>query len=315
MNYRHLFGPVHSRRLGYSLGVDVVPYKYCPLNCVYCEVQQTTHLTLQREEFFPLEEIEEELDDYLCSKPKLDYITFSGAGEPTLYSRIGELVVYIKRNYPQYALALLTNGVLLPDASLRKEILPCDLILPSLDACSQQVYKRVNRPHQSLKAVDLVKGLQALRAEYKGALWLEVFIIAGVNDTDSELDCLCSAIEKIKPDKVQINSLDRPGAEDWVKAAGSKVLTRVKIHFQAQLDIPVEIIAKAHIEPEEAAIPEDIVHSISATLSRRPCTAEDLSKTLGLHINEVSKILRQLKLGHKINITREPRGVFYSWIH
>lgn len=315
MNYRHLFGPVHSRRLGYSLGVDVVPYKYCPLNCVYCEVQQTTHLTLQREEFFPLAEIEDELDDYLRSKPKLDYITFSGAGEPTLYSRIGELIKYIKRKYPQYSLALLTNGVLLSDAALRQEILPCDLILPSLDACSQQVYERVNRPLQPLKAVDLVQGLLELRADYKGAIWLEVFIIAGVNDTSGELDCLCEAIARIKPDKVQINSLDRPGAEDWVKAAGSKVLTRVKIHFQAQLDIPVEIIAKTHIEAEETPIPEDLEQSISAALSRHPSTAEELSRTLGLHINEVSKILRQLKLKHRLNVKREPSGVFYSWIH
>ncbi|MGC9361302.1 MAG: radical SAM protein, partial [Candidatus Syntrophosphaera sp.] len=146
MNYKHLFGPVQSRRLGYSLGVDLVPYKYCPLNCVYCEVQHTTHLTLQREEFFLLEEITSELDDFLSSQPELDYITFSGAGEPTLNSHIGDIVSFLKEKYPRYKLALLTNGILLSDAKVRREVLPCDLVLPSLDACHQDSFEKINRP-------------------------------------------------------------------------------------------------------------------------------------------------------------------------
>jgi len=315
MKYKHLFGPVHSRRLGYSLGVDVVPYKYCPLNCVYCEVQQTTHLTLQRREFFPVDEIKAELADYLDTKPELDYITFSGAGEPTLYSKIGEIISYIKTSYPQYKLALLTNGVLLNNSTLRKEILPCDLILPSLDAASQDAYLKINRPHKDLQASDLIQGLTLLRHDFHGQIWLEVFIIAGINDNPAELDALCVAIKSIQPDRVQINSLDRPGAEDWVVAAGNKVLNAVKRYFASQLSMPVEIIAKSHLEVADLAIPTDIENSIAKTLLRRPGTAEDLSSSLGLHINEISKYLRQLKAEHKIKIKREQRGVFYSWIH
>lgn len=315
MKYRHLFGPVNSRRLGFSLGVDVVPYKYCPLNCVYCEVQRTTHLTLRREEFFPPEEIIAELTDFLSGAPALDYITFSGAGEPTLYSGIGRIVSFIKASFPQYKLALLTNGVLLNDPELRKEILPCDLILPSLDACHQNVYKRINRPHQELKVANLIRGLAALRHEYDGAIWLEVFIIAGINDTEAELNCLVKAISKIKPDRVQINSLDRPGAEDWVKPAGVRVLGHVQRYLQERTPFPVEIIAKVHTEAAELEIPEDIEQGIAATLARRPCTAEDLAQIMGIHINEVSKILRQLHSEDKVRVKREARGVFYSWNH
>ncbi|NMD12569.1 MAG: radical SAM protein [Candidatus Cloacimonetes bacterium] len=313
MNYKHLFGPVLSRRLGHSLGVDVVPYKYCPLNCVYCEVQRTTQLTLQREEFFPLEEIISELDEFLKEQPPLDYITFSGAGEPTLYSRIGELIAYIKDRYPQYKLALLTNGMLLDRDDLRRDILPCDLILPSLDACSEPVFERINRPHPELSVTKLIESLVTLRKEYKGQIWLEVFIIAGVNDTQEELDCLCRAITGIKPDRVQINSLDRPAAEEWVQTADSKTLDRVSKYFKKHLQMPVEIIAKVHLEDLGLELPQELVSNLEALLSRRPCTAEELSHSLGMHINEISKTLRQLNMDNKLDISREERGVFYAW--
>ncbi len=313
MKYKHLFGPVRSRRLGFSLGVDLVPFKYCPLNCVYCEVQSTDHLTLKRQEFFPLQEITGELADFLATGPELDYITFSGAGEPTLYSRIGEIVRFIKSSYPAYKLALLTNGVLLNNASLRQEILPCDLILPSLDACRQQTFKIINQPHPELTAAGLVDALVALRNDYRGLIWLEVFIIAGINDSGEELACLCEAIQRIQPDLVQINSLDRPGAEAWVQAAGEVVLNKVRDYFAAGLSIPVEIIAKAHPDNLAVPVPDDILQAISATLKRRPSTAEDLSATLGLHINEISKFLRQLHAQELVTVKREQRGIFYSW--
>jgi wyosine [tRNA(Phe)-imidazoG37] synthetase (radical SAM superfamily) len=315
MRYRHLFGPVPSRRLGYSLGVDLVPYKYCPLNCVYCEVQRTTHLTTERSEFFPLGEILGEVDDFLSSKPRLDYITFSGAGEPTLYSRIGEIVAHIKENHAQYPLALLTNGILLSNPGLRREIIPCDLILPSLDAATQEAFEKINRPRPGLGADVLIQGLTDLRREYSGQIWLEVFIIEGINDTDGELEALAGAIRKIGPDRVQINSLDRPGTEPWVTVAGIHVLNRVQRKFQQALELPVEIIAKVHSEASDHPVPDDLADSIAATLGRRPCTAEDLSEALGIHLNEVSKYLRQLHEDGRVDVKREERGVFYSWKH
>lgn len=311
MRYQHLFGPVHSRRLGKSLGVDVVPYKYCPLNCVYCEVQHTTHLVIDREEFFPVQEIMAELDDFMECLPELDYITFSGAGEPTLYSKLGLLIAQIKAKYPGYKLALLTNGVLLNDLALRKEIIPCDLILPSLDAATQSAYERINKPRQGLKVEDLVQGLIDLRKDYRGAIWLEIFMIPGINDNETELEALAEAVAKINPDLVQLNSLDRPGSEEWVKPLGIKGLSMAKRYLEKRLKMPVEIIAK--VKQGEDTPDEELEALVHQALSKRPYRAEELSKELQVHINEISKILRQLNREHKISIKREHQDLYYSW--
>ncbi|MBP7309837.1 MAG: radical SAM protein [Candidatus Cloacimonetes bacterium] len=311
MRYQHLFGPVHSRRLGTSLGIDVVPYKYCPLNCVYCEVQHTTHLVVDREEFFPLDEILAELKDFMDTRPELDYITFSGAGEPTLYSKLGMLISRIKHDYPKYKLALLTNGVLLSDAALRAEIIPCDLILPSLDSATQSGYERINKPLAGLKASDLIQGLIELRKDYQGAIWLEIFMIPGINDNEAELEALADAIARIKPDLVQLNSLDRPGSEDWVKPLGIKALMQAKKYLEARLTMPVEIIAK--VKHGEDSPDEELEALVHTALSTRPHLAEELSEELQVHINEISKILRQLNREHKIAIKRENKKLYYSW--
>ena len=310
--YRHLFGPVNSRRLGLSLGVDLAPFKYCSLNCVYCEVQRTTHLLVKRDEYIKIDEIIKELDIALKQKPQLDYITFSGAGEPTLNSGIGRVIQHIKSHYPAYKLALLTNGTLLYDAQLRQEIIPCDLILPSLDSASSASYEKINRPHPQLRVETLIQSLIDLRSEYQGQMWLEVFIIQGINDTAEELEALMKAIERIKPDLVQLNALDRPGAEEWVQAASPKLLHSIQSLFSSRLSMPVEVIAKSALTVLQP-VSQDFISQIQAVLTRRPCTAEDLSITLGTHINEVSKILRELNLQGKLTVKREARGVFYLW--
>ncbi len=142
IKYKHTFRTCNVPSLRYFLGIDLVPYKYCPLNCVYCEVQKTTHQVTKRESYFEVREILDELDNFMATAPHLDYITFSGAGEPTLNSSIGEIVNYIKAKYPSYKLALLTNGVLFNDKEVRQEILPCDIVLPSLDSATQEVLKK-----------------------------------------------------------------------------------------------------------------------------------------------------------------------------
>lgn len=313
MKFTHLFGPVISRRLGVSLGIDLVPYKYCPLNCVYCEVQNTTHLETDRQEFFPLDELCQELSAYLRSSPKLDHITFSGAGEPTLYSRIGELVGFIKSNFPQYKLALLTNGVLLDDPKLRQDILPCDIILPSLDAASEEVFQKLNRPKAGLTAAELVHSLEKLRQSYTGKLWLEVFIIPGLNDGEEELYLLRDAIGRIKPDLVQLNSLDRPGAEDWVQASDADTLSRIKDLFSETLELPVEIISRVEYRKYDQPVDNEAKEVVKSLLLRRPCTAEDMASILNLHINEITKILRQFSAEGLVKSHREIRGVFFQW--
>jgi len=227
MKLKYIFGPVLSRRLGKSLGIDLIPYKTCPLDCIYCECGKTDNLTTKRDEYVPTEDVIAELDGYLKSQPDLDYITFAGSGEPTLHNKISKIIEFIKSNYPEYKVALITNGVLFQDSSVIEEIKKVDLIIPSLDAVSQSVFEKINRPASNIKASEIIKGLQNLRKEYTGKLWLEVFIVPGVNDTIDELKLFRETINSINPDKIQINSLDRPGTEEWVNKSKKSELSKI----------------------------------------------------------------------------------------
>jgi len=158
--YKYLFGPVPSRRLGMSLGVDLVPHKVCSLNCIYCECGRTTNLTLERKEYVPFDEVIKELEHFMNNNPAPDYITFSGSGEPTLNSRIGDVLQYIKSNHPDILVAVLTNGTLFSDKQVRSELLSADVVLPSLDTASDSTFYKINRPFHSININDYIKGLE-----------------------------------------------------------------------------------------------------------------------------------------------------------
>lgn len=309
MAYKHLFGPVPSRRLGISLGVDLVPHKVCSLNCVYCEVGKTTDKTIKRKEYVPIDEVINELDQFLGSNPELDYVTFSGAGEPTLNSGLGKIIKHIKKNYPQYKLALLTNATLFYDDQLREEILPCDLLLPSLDAISDGVFKKINRPEDNLSVEKMIAGLIKLKEKFKGEIWLEIFLIHGINDIDSELTKFKEILTQLKPERIQLNSLDRPGTEEWVEPITEKRMNEIKEYFSP---LSVEIIAKFKSRNKVRSYHEDIASAIIETISRRPCTDKDLSEILGLHINELNKYLSYLTKEKRIEEVRKERGIFFK---
>lgn len=309
MKYQHLFGPVPSRRLGISLGIDPIPFKTCTYNCVYCECGATTNLTTERKEYIPTKDIINELKDYLDKSPKLDYITFSGSGEPTLNTGIEKIIDFLKENYPQYKIAVLTNGSLLYQKEVRDEIIKADLIMPSLDAVSDTIFKQINRAYIGLEIQTIISGLIEFRKGYKGEIWLEIFIVPGINDTDSEMKLLREAIMKINPTHVQINSLDRPGTENWVKPINSVSLKKVVSYFK---DLPVEMITNFKSREKIASFNHNIEERIIATVRRRPCTAEDLSETLGIHINEINKYLQTLLENKKIESQNLERGVFFK---
>lgn len=222
-----IYGPRRSRRLGVSLGVDIIPYKTCSLDCVYCECGPTTCLTTERKEYLPTEKIIDALTEYLQKDPDLDYVTFAGSGEPTLHRGIGEIISFLKNKFPRYPVAVLTNAVGLKDPEVIHDIRQADLIIPSLDAVSQEVFEKINRPLPGLKAEDLILGIQELRKSMSGQLWLEIFIIPGLNDTDEELALFRSAVDSIQADRVQLNKLDRPGAESWVKPVSGERLEEI----------------------------------------------------------------------------------------
>ena len=223
---KYVFGPIKSRRLGISLGIDLVPLKVCPLDCVYCEARATTQLTMERKEYVPVDRVLEELEETLSVSPKLDYITFSGSGEPTLNSRIGDVVKFLKSSYPQYKVCLLTNGLLLGDAELQRDIAGIDLLIPSLDGSNAVEYEAVNRPVSSMPFEKFAAALKDYLPKAPMPVYLELFILPGVNDSDASVARFADIIRDLQVDKVQLNTLDRPGAVQELKCADEATVIR-----------------------------------------------------------------------------------------
>ena len=307
--YQYLFGPVPSRRLGMSLGVDLVPHKVCSLNCVYCECGRTTQLTLERTEYVSYEDVTKEIDHFLANNPTPDYITFSGSGEPTLNVRIGDVLKFIKSKRTNIPVAVLTNATLFYDPEVRQELLDADVVLPSLDAGEKLSFLKINRPFHSLNIDEYIQGLVDFRNEFKGKIWLEVLILPGFNDDIKNLKALKVAFLKIDPDEIQLNTLDRPGTIENIRAATRKELQDI-VNFW-NLD-KVKIIAAAPNRKKIISYRADTESAILETIKRRPCTLEDLHKILGLHRNEINKYLDVLENEGKISSIRENRGLFYK---
>jgi len=309
MNYKHLFGPVPSRRLGVSLGIDLVPYKTCSYDCVYCECGKTTNLTFNRKEYVPTDEIIKELNNFLQSNPELDYITFSGSGEPTLHTGIGIIAKFLKSNYPQYKIALLTNGSLLYDEEVQDAIMNIDLIMPSFDAFSDKVISKINRPAPKFNREKYIEGFKEFFAKYSGKVKVEVFVAKGVNDCREEIEKIDEFLGDFNVDAIQLNTLDRPGTEDWVKPVSRNELEQIRKYFKKNT---VKIIAKFHSRKQSKAYSSGIKAKILDTISRRPCTAQDLCNVLGLHINEINKYLDMLSEEDEVRTKKLQRGTFFS---
>ena len=310
--YKHIFGPVPSRRLGISLGVDVVPFKICSLNCIYCECGSTTKLTNTREEYVSYKEIISELEHYLNNNPQPDFVTFSGSGEPTLNLKIGDVLKFLKIKHPDISVAVLTNGTTLVGKQVYKEILAADLVLPSLDAATDKTFQRINRPHKSINIKDVIQGLINFRKDFRGEIWLEVFIIPGYNNNSEDLQSIKEAIIKIKPDRIQLNTLDRPGVLKNLKPANKDELQKVIDFWQLK---NIEIIGSVENRKTVGSYCENIEETILETISRRPCTVEDLKIVLGIHINEINKYLGVLEGKNMIHSVRQKRGIFYQTNH
>lgn len=308
---RHIFGPVPSRRLGMSLGVDLVPHKVCTLDCVYCECGATKKLTLDRKEYILYDKVTAELEKYFSENIDPDYITFSGSGEPTLNSRIGDVLQFVKKIRPNIPVAVLTNGTLLSDEKVRKELLDADLVLPSFDAMVNADFQRVNRPVAELDLDKYLQGLVDFRKEFKGQIWLEILIIPDYNDSEENILRLRDAIVKINPDKVQLNTLDRPGSVSDLRATSHTELQRiVEIWNLPNVDIIASVPQRKNIKSYR----KDTEVAILETISRRPCTLDDLSQILGLHFNEINKYLGVLEEEKKITTIKQDRGFFYTLV-
>jgi len=285
--------------------VDLVPHKTCSLDCVYCECGRTTHLTITPDEYVPLESVKEELSAFLSTSPDLDFITFSGFGEPTLHSGIGEMAEFIKTKFPAYRLALLTNGTLLDREDVRRRLLAIDVVIVSVDGGGNEAFQRINRPHPALSLGGIEAGLIAFRKMYKNSLWVEVFLVPGCNTSEKELDRIREMLERIRPDKVQVNTLDRPGAESWVVPAGNEELERAASFLQV-----AELISSAGGRQTRGE-GGDLAERILEVVQRRPLTLEDISRMLGIDTSEASRQIQKMERGKIVKRIEMPRGIFY----
>jgi wyosine [tRNA(Phe)-imidazoG37] synthetase (radical SAM superfamily) len=306
----YVFGPVASRRLGISLGVDIIPFKTCTLDCIYCECGRTTDLTVERQRFVEPRVILEEVKEAVTRNPHIEYITFSGSGEPTLNKDIGTMISGIKQITP-IPIAILTNGTLLYKEVVRKEILQADLVLPSLDAATQDTFALINRPHNELAINTIINGLIDFRKTFKGEIWLEVFIAKDLNDSDRELAEIYRVIKEIRPHRVQLNSLDRPPAYEHVYPVDIDTLERIKEKWQ-DLPMPVEIIKRIRKREEIASFNRNLENNMLNTIKRRPLTIDDLVTLTGKKRLELFKYLDVLEKEKKIYPRIVGDKIFYA---
>ncbi len=316
---RYIFGPVPSRRLGRSLGLDIVPAKVCSLDCIYCQVGRTTPKTIERKEYVPVQKVLDELKARVekglradSSAVRLaDFITISGSGEPTLNSRLGFLIDEIKK-ITDIPVAILTNGTLLYRQDVRIDCAKADVVLPSLDAADEQTFAKINRPHPDISIEKWVAGLVQFRTEYAGQVWLEVFIVDGVNTGDAEIAAIKKAIERIRPDKVQLNTAVRPTAEPGVKRVSPAALLKIARLIGPNCEVIADFPKKGR--PDKAGQPphkeggqaEDLL----SMLKRRPCSLEDICNGLGLEKNQASEYISRLEGGGLV-CSEQRNGVMF----
>lgn len=282
---KSVFGPVPSRRLGQSLGIDPVPFKTCNWNCVYCQLGRTAPFTLERREYVPRAEILEQVQEVLESHApgEIDWITFVGSGETCLHSELGWLINAVKQE-TEIPVAVITNGSLLHLPEVRRELLAADAVLPSLDAASERLYRKINRPHRSLTLEMLVGGLKAFRAEYHGQLWVEVMLIKGLNDGVPELNALSAVLEQIQADEVHLLLPTRPPAEPWVEPPDEVELQRARFILGKRVRLKVPETERSGIAETSGTFDLsgecNIIEALVSILTRHPMSESDLLATL-----------------------------------
>jgi len=307
-NFKYVYGPVPSRRLGRSLGVDLVPFKVCSYDCIYCQLGRTTNKTLDLKEYVPVNGVLAELGEKLKNGPRPDYIGLAGSGEPTLHARIEEIIAGAK-TLTDVPVAVLTNGSLLWRPEVRASLARADVVMPSLDVGTPESFRRVNRPHADVSFEQMVDGLLAFSHEFKGKIWLEVLLLAGITDRRDEVERIATIVNRMRVDRVQLNTASRPSAEAYALTVPADDLEKLRGAFSC----PCEVIAETR--QAESAISTDSENAeerIIALLNRRPCTVEGIAMGLGLRPNEVLKHLDILCATGVIRTERKGESVFYE---
>ena len=300
--FKYVFGPVPSRRLGRSLGVDLVPLKVCSYDCIYCQLGRTTRKTAERKEWVPMDAVLDELKRKLACRP--DYITFSGSGEPTLHSGLGEIIARI-RTMTKTPVAVLTNGSLLWQPQVRAELALADVVMPSLDAGDELLFQAVNRPHPEITFEKLVSGLEQFRRDFSGQYWLEVLLLAGHTALPAHVRKMAEWVRRIRPDRVQLNTAIRPPAEEFAVPVPQARLTELAHLFRPK----AEVIAEYRRRGKRAATDAN-QQAILELLRRRPCTEAEVAGGLAMRPLEAAKHLAQLEAAGRI-VSEQHGGEVY----
>jgi wyosine [tRNA(Phe)-imidazoG37] synthetase (radical SAM superfamily) len=304
--FKYIFGPVPSRRLGFSLGIDLVPFKTCSYDCIYCQLGRTTDKTIIRKEYVPLNEVIKELQLKLKQNIRIDYLTLSGSGEPTLYAKLDELIFKIKR-LTDKPLAFLTNGSLLWDDEVSKSLGKADLIIPSLDAGNENIFRYVNRPCEDLSFKKVVDGIIDFSNKYPNKIWLEVFLLNGVTSIQAEVAGINKIIRRIKPLKIQLNTVKRPPAESFAFPVPENKMRELAEYFEGKVEIIADF--KNPVAKKYFRVTEDEIISL---LKRRPCSLDDMAGGLNLHKNEILKYIEELIKSGRIITYEHNNNLFYS---
>ena len=302
----YTYGPVPSRRFGRSFGVDLIPFKTCDLDCIFCQLGRTVQKTVRRKEYVPIDAVIFEIETWLNTGGDADYITLSGSGEPTLHSGFGEVLKYLSKT-PIPSL-LLTNGSTLYLPEVREAAAYADVVKVSLSSWDQKSFSRVNRPHDTLSFEHLVDGQKQFRAQFKGEIWMEVFLVGGFNSRPEDVRKIASYAKIIKPDRIQLNTVVRPPAEKFAQPCSMEHLKSLQSFF----DPFAEIISDFRTNPSKNFQADE--EKILNILQRRPCTIEQLTKIYGMNINEVSKHLSSLLSSQRIRARYISNKCFYSMV-
>jgi wyosine [tRNA(Phe)-imidazoG37] synthetase (radical SAM superfamily) len=292
--FQHVYGPVLSRRLGRSLGIDLVPFKTCTYDCVYCQLGRTTNKTLERKKYVKVEEVIVELERKLATGTVPDYISLVGSGEPTLNIRIDDLIDKIKQT-TDIPVAVITNSSLLWMDEVREALMQADLVIPSLDAGDEWLFQTVNRPYVGITFERMVDGLADFTDRFHGQVWLEVFLLGGIAGIRYKVKKIADLVAHMRPSKVQLNTVTRPPAEPFVSAVSKIDLESLADLFEPRAELIAEFKSLVSGSGESSS-PEDIIR----LLSRHPCTVEDVADSLGIHLIEAVKQLEILIAAGKL---------------
>jgi len=303
---KYLFGPVPSRRLGYSLGVDIIPFKVCTLDCVYCQLGRTTETTTQRNQYVPIAPVIEELKDLFQKGGKADYITLSGSGEPTLNSSFGDLIDEIKK-ITDIPVAIITNSTLLTNETVRNACLKADLVVPSLDAANQEVFEKINRPAPNINIEEIIQALCLFKQQFKGQLWLEIFFIESINTSDQHIAQLKKAVDAIKPDKIQLNTAVRPTADQGINPMTYETLKAIA----DKLGNNAQVVASFSPSEKDETI-QNKADTVLSMLKRRPCSLQDICQSLAIHPNEALKYIGHFQQTKQITTEEKNGTIFYK---